>query len=371
MKEKNIEFLRTKDYKYIKEIGQGGTGRTVLLLDEQINEHFVCKKYSPFYKKDKEEYYKNFVSEIKLLHLIYHKNLVRVFNYYLYPENVTGYILMEFIEGTPINQYLKTNPDQLNSIFIQTVSAFRHLEENGILHRDIRPENIMVSNNGIVKVIDFGFGKQINFDNDFDKSISINWRYTAPKDFKLKIYDFKTEIYFIGKLFEEIIQENGLQNFAYSNALLSMIKLNYEERIKSFFDVDRIVISEDSNNIKFTDEERNVYQRFATPLSCLFSKIELSAEYLSNMDILIQSLEEIYKNSMLEELVQNPSAVARVFVRGQYYYNQKKTINIYELKDFLQLIKSGSPDKKRIILNNLWQRLDSIKRYDSGDELPF
>lgn len=370
--DKPIEFLRTKDYKFIREVGQGGTGRTVLLLDELINEYFVCKKYSPFYDHDKLEYYKNFVDEIKLLHLLYHKNIVRVFNYYLYPEQTTGYILMEFIEGTPINQYIKNNPDKLNDVFIQTVSAFRHLEENGILHRDIRPENIMVTTTGTVKIIDFGFGKQISFDAGFDNSISLNWRYTPPIDFTSKIYDFKTEIYFIGKLFEEIIQENNLQNFAYSNALILMIKPNYEERIISFFEIDRSIITEDSLTIDFSDAEKDTYKRFASNLRSLYSKIELRAEYLKDPDQIIKSLEDVYRNSMLEDYVQNPILIARAFVRGQYYYNSKTEVSVSVLKDFMQLLKSTSTDKKRIILNNLWQRLDSLNRYDEeSDDLPF
>jgi len=47
-KNSQIKFLRQKDYKYIDDIGQGGTGRTILIEDELINESFVCKKYSPY-----------------------------------------------------------------------------------------------------------------------------------------------------------------------------------------------------------------------------------------------------------------------------------------------------------------------------------
>tara|TARA_B100001063_G_scaffold241957_1_gene269765 strand:- start:341 stop:577 length:237 start_codon:yes stop_codon:yes gene_type:complete len=55
-----------------------------------------------------EEYFDNFKSEIKLLHLLYHKNIVRIFNYYLYPEHTTGYIIMEYIDGKRIMEQLKS-----------------------------------------------------------------------------------------------------------------------------------------------------------------------------------------------------------------------------------------------------------------------
>ena len=159
MKNHIVKFLRQKDYELIKEIGQGGTGRTVLLNDQIINEQFVCKKYAPSNPNDKLLYFENFVKEIKLLHLLYHKNLVRIFNYYLYPEHTTGYILMEYVQGLDISDFLKKNPEKLNDIFTQVIEVFKYLEENKILHRDIRPENILISEDGIVKIIDFGFAK--------------------------------------------------------------------------------------------------------------------------------------------------------------------------------------------------------------------
>lgn len=245
-KNDQIEFLRKKDFKFIKEISQGGTGKTILIQDEIINEVFVCKKYLPFFSEDKDIYFKYFIDEIKILHTVYHRNIVRVFNYYLYPEQKTGYIIMEFINGKTISEYLIENPDKIEDIFIQTIEGFRYLEEIKILHRDIRPENILISENGIVKIIDFGFGKSISFDTK-NKSISLNWRYVPPIDFKEEIYDFRTEIYFIGKLFEEIIQEIKNINFKYSKIISKMILSNFENRIASFFEVYREIINVTSN----------------------------------------------------------------------------------------------------------------------------
>ena len=101
-----IKFLKSKDYTAIRDIGQGGTGKTKLIKDETINETFVCKKYSTYYPEHQSLYYENFVNEIKILYKINHPNIVRVFSYYLYPEQSTGYILMEYIDGVDIEQYL-------------------------------------------------------------------------------------------------------------------------------------------------------------------------------------------------------------------------------------------------------------------------
>lgn len=370
-----VEFLRQKDYKFIKELGQGGTGKAVLLLDEYINEQFVCKKYSPFNESDKTEYFNNFVDEIKLLHLMYHKNVVRVFNYYLYPESTTGYILMEFIDGEKITDFIKQNPEKLNDIFVQTLEAFKHLEEIKVLHRDLRPENILITKNGTVKVIDFGFGKRIDFDSDFDKSLSLNWRYSPPSEFRDKIYDFKTEVYFVGKMFEEIIQENNLQNFTYATALKSMTLFDAKRRTLSFLEVQRDTLEKESESIEFTSTERNGYKWFADDLIKIISKLESSCTYRTDIDAILTSLKNIYRDSMLETHLQDNELLSRTFIAGVHYIVKSPTVEIGNLKRFISLLESVSTEKRKIILNHLWKRFDKLERYSRAkpnrDDLPF
>jgi len=326
---------------------------------------------SPYYESHKEQFFSSFIEEIKILHKIYHKNIVRVFNYYLYPELKTGYILMEFVKGKNIEEFIKTNPHLLNDIFIQTIHGFNYLEQNKILHRDIRPENILVSEEGIVKIIDFGFGKKIKFEDDFDKSITLNWRFSPPSDFQNKTYDFKTEIYFVGKLFEEIIRENLIENFTFSSIIKEMTVADYDERISSFSLIERTILSDESVGFDFTDENKEIYQKFAYGLTSIFSKIEQDSEYVTDIYKIIAGLEEVYRNSILEEYIQNPNSISRCFVNGAYY-SKSPDINLFILRDFIKFVNSVSIDKKRIVLNNLWQRLDNIKRYrDESDDLPF
>ena len=88
--------------------------------------------------------------------------MVRVFNYYLYPEHLTGYILMEHVNGVDIDDHLARNPEQTNDLFLQAVNGFAYLERAGILHRDIRPGNLMVREDGVLKIIDLGFGRRMS-----------------------------------------------------------------------------------------------------------------------------------------------------------------------------------------------------------------
>ena len=280
---------------------------------------------------------------------------------------------MEFIEGQNIMEFLKSNPHRLRDIFVQTINGFKYLEENNILHRDIRPDNLLVSENGIVKIIDFGFGKNINFENNnFEKSITLNWRFSPPNEFTEKIYDFRTEVYFVGKLFEEIIEELKLEDFTFSNILSEMTKKDFNDRLHSFLNVERELLSSDINIIEFQQNDKEIYQSFAHNLTSIFSKIGYDAEYNSNIENVIMRLDEVHRNSILEEFVQNPNSVAECFVKGNYRYWKKIEFPIYAITEFLTLIKSVSIGKKRIIVNNLWQRLDAIERFaNETDDLPF
>ena len=148
MKDAIIQFLRKRDYRLVKELGQGACGKTVLLRDDLIDEYFVCKKYTPHSETERETLFSNFVREVKLLHQVAHRNVVRVFNHYLYPAEHAGFILMEFVEGTDIEEYLADSPETINEVFLQVISGFSYLEANKILHRDIRPQNILVRQDG-------------------------------------------------------------------------------------------------------------------------------------------------------------------------------------------------------------------------------
>lgn len=373
MNKDDIKFIRQKDFQFLKEIGQGALGKTVLLRDVDLNTEFVCKKYMPIDGVAKEEYYKNFLTEIKLLHLLYHKNIVRIFNYYLYPTYYTGYIVMEFIEGLEIDAYLEKYPENINNIFEQVIDGFVYLEENSILHRDIRPSNIMVDNNHNVKIIDFGFGKQKEFLYDEEKSISLNWwGGESPDDFKKNIYNFQTEIFFIGRLFKNII-DNIECSFKYNQILNQMIEINPIKRITSFQYVQREMKDEENNiNELFDYGEKRTYLEFAQYFSDALSAREENSKMVMGVNTVIKDLELLQKRTLLEEYI-NPRSILKIFISGSYKYKKNKLCTTSIFENFLNLFKSNSLEKQNIILYNLETRfLNTESFFDIYDnDIPF
>lgn len=370
----SITFLRKRDYQFQRELGSGACGRTVLLYDDVIDEHFVCKKYAPFSELKREELFANFVREIKLLHKLHHENVVRVFNYYLYPDQFTGYILMEFVEGQDIADYIAANPENTNGLFLQAVQGFAYLESQSILHRDIRPMNILVGDDGVLKIIDLGFGKHIGDSEDFDKSISLNWWCTTPADFADSRYDFTTEVYFVGKLFEKLISENNISHFKYTSALRRMCEHEPTDRTKTFADVDREIRNDQFVDFNFTDDELTSYRDFADELCSYIAKLDNDLKYVDDTSRIVRQLETAFRSFMLESYVPEPALVARCFIDGTYYYQRNSSISVDCVRDFIRLFKTSTEEKRRLILANLHTRFDTITRYTKpafDDDIPF
>lgn len=371
MDKKYISFFKSKDYIFIKDIGSGGTGITKLIKDPTIDEEFVCKKYETIYSIYQETFYDNFVDEIKILYKINHPNIVRIFSYYLYPEKLTGYILMEYIKGSHIDRYINLNPSKINDIFIQVIEGFKYLQEKNILHRDIRPSNILVTIDGVVKIIDFGFGKPINNYEDYIKSISLNWAYTLPDDFNISIYDFKTEIYFIGKLFEKIIEENNIGHiFNYNHIIKSMIA-NYNTRVDSFNTILVNIKSESYNYVDFTDKEKLIYSNYAEALTSICSSFKSSIKYKSDIDNIADCFYSLIQKSILETHIQDNSLIISCLVEGGYRYYHKIKVTTECISLFFNWWNRLDKELKIIVLSNLWLRLDNIKREEDYKDLPF
>lgn len=372
-KDSLIHFSRNKDYRFVKQLGLGATGKTILIKDESIDELFVCKKYSTYNTEFQELYYSNFVDEIKILYKLYHKNIVRVFNYFLYPEKHTGYILMEYIDGINIQEYTNSYPWEINELFVQTIVGFKYLENKKVLHRDIRSTNILVTNEGVVKIIDFGFGKKIKESDDYHNSLAddLNWIATLPDEFEESEYDFQTEIYFIGKLFKNIVESTKSSNsFMYKEVLDRMTKNERTARFDSFEAVYKEVVSSDSKLINFSSQEKMTYQTLADYFQMVCSKMYDETQYIKDYNLITDSLTKLLSASALEEIIQDNKKFINCFITTPYSYIIRPMVPVKIIDDFFKFWQSISEHKKAIVLNNLSNRFNMISR-EKVDELPF
>lgn len=238
----NNNLRITKNYRIIKEIGSGSFGITYLALDERLNKYFVVKQFACEMLNDSDniKFFNKFINEIQYLFDLHNENIVRIYDYIVDIDKHIGCYIMEFIEGKNIYEYIKSNKKELSNVFVQAIKVFRYLESKKICHRDIRINNILVTNNGVLKLIDFGFVKSIENSSSIHSATQlISYPYDWPEELRNKKqkYDNRTEIYFLGQLFSDIINKLEIKKFKYNKIINKMCKYEYSNRYSSFDEI--------------------------------------------------------------------------------------------------------------------------------------
>jgi serine/threonine-protein kinase len=282
---------------------------------------------------------------------------------------------MEFIEGDDIYRYLSKNPESCSDIFEQIIDGFCYLESQQIVHRDIRPQNILISNSGHAKIIDFGFGTRIDKSHDALKSVNLNWWCDTPNEFQDGVYDFATDIYFIGKVFEHAIRKFELTDFKYNTIVNKMCAKNRIDRYSEFADILKSLNEGQFEAMKFSDDQIAAYREFAEFLYNCLNRIDSGTTYNRNVVEIIQKLTQLYKNTMLETHIPKVTEISNIFLNGAYNYSSQRLCQVGVLKAFLDLLSSSGTERRNIILNNLFTKIDSIPRFninsDLDDAIPF
>lgn len=371
---KMVTFDSSKQFKFIKNLGHGGTGDTNLFLDESVDMLFAIKKFSPIEENDTDNCYNRFIDEIKILFTIFNKNIVRIYNYYLYPSFKTGYIQMEYIDGNTID---KINPvdynKSWNDYFLDTINAFDYLYDNSILHRDIRSSNFMITKEGILKIIDFGFGKKISDYNE-ENSVCLNWPASIPPE-EVEVnkeYTYSTEIYYIGELFKNLVK--GDSTFLYNKIINKMLEYSQSERYNNYKEIKAEISNNLMSQIDFTEYEKEIYMHFADGLYNSIHKFTSKPEFKYNIEEICKSLEKIAKISSLESYVQRNNEVILCFVKASFSYKQKNTIQSNNLIDFYKMFVDLTTSKKNIVIDAIIARLKNVPieiQTDPYEDLPF
>ena len=235
-----IQFNKEKTFTYIKPLGKGTYGETHLFHDTVTDMHFAIKKHAPKITTHSADEYRRFIEEVKILFRLSHPNIVRAYDYCLYPEERTGYLQMEYVKGITIDEFTCSTARDWNDIFIEAVYTFRYLEEQGVLHRDIRYGNIMIDETGTVKVIDFGYSKALRpGESETRDAFPVLPVENLPKEItKDDVYTQQSDIYFLGLLFKSLpLDDNISLPFSYHSIIETMTEIDPLNRYKSFSEV--------------------------------------------------------------------------------------------------------------------------------------
>lgn len=373
---KIIEFNNIKkNFEYVRRLGAGGTGDTHLLKDNTTNMEFAFKKYVPKNEAKRAELYERFVDEIKILFNISHPNIVRIYNYYLYPEIKLGYLQMEYIEGISIDKYQPFFNNEWNNIFVQVINVFRYLERKKILHRDIRPQNILIDKEGNVKIIDFGFGKILDKQDKENNSVLLNWPVSRmPEEISLKgEYTYYTEIYFIGKLYEYILANNKVasEHFSYYNVLNKMTEYQVNMRYQNFDEVYSDISNGIFSTLDFTEEEKDIYGNFANSIHDKIGEYKNEYSPITSVENIIENIANVLRKNSLERYIQNNAELIQCFINNGFSYSRRANIEKEKVEIFYKWLISLPNNKQINVVENINNKLSNIKINKEYDDLPF
>ncbi len=192
--------LQNGKYTIVKMLGQGGFGITYLAVTHMslngqlgnmdvdvyvtIKEFFIStmntrsldgKSIDQTDSTLVKDYKRKFIREAMSLSHLHHDNIVKVLE--VFEENNTAYYVMEYIDGGTVDELIRKNgklaPSQAVDITHQVCNALRYMHGNRMLHLDLKPKNIMLTQSGIVKLIDFGLAKQYNTNGEPEESTSL------------------------------------------------------------------------------------------------------------------------------------------------------------------------------------------------------
>lgn len=377
-----VAFVKQKDYLMVNnDLGSGSFGQTVLLKDPFIDELFVAKKYEPYYESDRKEFFDSFLQEIKIMYKLNHRNVVRVFSYYPFESLYTGYILMEYIDGKRINEYLEdpslwaksVDPD---TIFSQLIDGFAYIEERGIVHRDIREGNILITRDGVVKIIDFGLGKTFSpidtSDDSMAEIINRSGLDKLPNEYFEGKYDSQTDMFYLAELYNRLLRKTQVDFlFSYDFVLQKMMELKKENRYASFVEIKETMAKKDFGNLEISQQDKSIYQEFSNAIMACLSCFKESRSFVTEIKEFKDNIHTVIQRNCFENIIQNPNDLVSVVVKGDYKYYPQREISCEVVTAFEKWYDTLSDDWQQLVLNNIIAKLSVVKIEYADDELPF
>ncbi len=202
-------------------IGVGGMAYVYKAYDT-IDDRVVAIKILKDEFLANEEFTRRFKNESKAIAILSHPNIVKVYDVSF--GNKIQYIVMEYIDGITLKEYIEQQKEirwkEAVHFTVQILRALQHAHDKGIVHRDIKPQNIMLLPDGTIKVTDFGIARfarsDLRLTNAADKAIG-SVHYISPEQARGEITDEKADIYSVGVMLYEML--TGKLPFEADNAV--------------------------------------------------------------------------------------------------------------------------------------------------------
>ncbi len=197
-------FIQNR-YEIISKIGSGGMADVYKAKDHKLNRMVAVKVLKSEFRDDKV-FVSKFRTEAQSAAGLSHGNIVNIYD--VGEEAGINYIVMEYVEGITLKEYIRDqgrlSPKEATSITLQISAGLQAAHNNGIIHRDVKPQNIMISTDGKVKVTDFGIARASSV-NTVTSNVMGSVHYSSPEQARGGFSDEKSDIYSLGITMYEML----------------------------------------------------------------------------------------------------------------------------------------------------------------------
>jgi len=218
-------------YEIVEILGQGGMGAVYKARDRELDRLVALKVIRPELA-GLPEILQRFKQELILARKVTHRNVIRIFD--LGEADGLKFITMEFIEGRDLKSLLgqegKLSPDRAVEIIQQVCLALEAAHAEGVVHRDLKPQNIMLDQQGRASVMDFGIARSLEFGGMTQTgSVMGTPEYMSPEQVRGEHADTRSDLFTLGIIFQELL--TGAPPYRAETTMASMFKRTKERAI--------------------------------------------------------------------------------------------------------------------------------------------
>ena len=212
MAKKKDKDNRIGRYKILEELGRGAMGVVYRAEDPSLDRVVALKTISLADAEGRKEYEKRFLLEAKAAGKLTHPNIVTIFDYG--EEEDTAYMAMELLEGSDLRSRMRREqipPMEAVEIALQVADGLGFAHEHGVVHRDVKPGNIMLLERGAVKIMDFGIARMRFADHKTSTGMVLGTpRYMSPEQISGQPVDQRSDIFSLGTVLYEMLTQTSL-----------------------------------------------------------------------------------------------------------------------------------------------------------------
>lgn len=218
-------------YEILRMLGEGGMGAVYQARDTELDRVVALKVIRPEYARE-ETIIQRFKQELILARQITHKNVIRIFD--MGESEGMKFITMEFVEGSDLRDLIrkkgKIPPDQSVAIMMQICRALEAAHGEGVIHRDLKPQNIMQDKQGRILVMDFGLAHSVESVGMTQTGALLGtMEYMSPEQALGHTLDARSDLFTLGLIFYELL--TGTLPFRAETSLASLLKRTQERAV--------------------------------------------------------------------------------------------------------------------------------------------